>query len=133
MVKISRTKNALFIFLWAPTHGLTFNLQFLYELKPKAHLSKTVCGIFHFWFHFVFIKVQQNVWILWIWNAMIPFKIKVIEKSYSFASRLLIFKLEQEVLKFNGICVSWSFSKTDQVTNLLNSENESFEKVSFFK
>ena len=131
MVKINGTKNALFIFLWAPTHhGFTFNLQFLYELK--AHHSKSVCRIFHFWFNFVFIKVQQNAWILWIWNAMIPFKIKVIEKSYSFACRPLVFKLEQEVLKFNDICVSWSFPKTDQVTNLLNLENQSFE-VSFFK
>ena len=67
--KINDTKNALF-FLWgAPAHhGFTFNLQFLYELKHKVHLSKAVCGIFHFWFHFVFIKVyifvQQNAWTL---------------------------------------------------------------------
>ena len=42
----------------------TFNLRFLYELKQEGRLSKTVCGIFHFRFHFVFIKVylfvQQN-------------------------------------------------------------------------
>ena len=45
-------------------HSFTFNLRFLYELKYKVRLSKTVCGIFHFRFHFVFIKVyifvQQN-------------------------------------------------------------------------
>ena len=33
-----------------------FKLRFLYELKHKVRLSKTVCGIFHFLFRFVFIK-----------------------------------------------------------------------------
>ena len=33
------------------------NLRFLYTLKHKICLSKTVCGIFHFWFRFFFIKV----------------------------------------------------------------------------
>ena len=63
--KINGTKNALFFLLRAPTHhSFTFNLEFLYELKHKVRLSETVCGIFHFRFHFVFIKVhifvQQN-------------------------------------------------------------------------
>ena len=31
-------------------HSFTFNLRFLYELKRKVYLSKTVCGIFHFQF-----------------------------------------------------------------------------------
>ena len=69
--KINSTKNALFFLSWAPTHhSFTFNLRFLYELKHKVRLSKTVCGIFHFWFRFVFIKVyifvQQNAWTLWL-------------------------------------------------------------------
>ena len=69
--KINGTKNALFFLSRAPTHhSFTFNLRFLYELKHKVHLSKTVCGIFHFQFRFVFIKVyifvQQNAWILWL-------------------------------------------------------------------
>ena len=63
------TKNALFFLSRAPTHhSFTFNLQFLYELKQKIRLSKTVCGIFHSRFHFVFIKVyifaQQHSWTL---------------------------------------------------------------------
>ena len=63
--KINGTKNALFFLLRAPTHlSFTFNMRFLYELKYKVRLSKTVCGIFHFRFRFVFIKVyifvQQN-------------------------------------------------------------------------
>ena len=51
--------------------------------------------------------------------------------THSFASRPLIFKLQQEVLKFNDICVSWSSPKTDLETNFLNLENRSFENVSF--
>ena len=42
--KINGTKNSR-----TPTHrSFTFKLRFLYELKLKAHLSKTVCGTFHF-------------------------------------------------------------------------------------
>ena len=63
--KINGTKNVLFFLSRAPTlHSFTFSLQFFYGLKQKAGLSKTVCGIFHFRFSFVFIKayafVQQN-------------------------------------------------------------------------
>ena len=51
--KINGTKNALFFLSQVPTHhSFTFNLRFLRELKHKVHLSKTVCGIFHFQFHF---------------------------------------------------------------------------------
>ena len=50
--------------------------------------------------------------------------------THSFAPRPLIFKLQQEVLKFNDICVSWSSPKTDVATNFLNPENRSFENVS---
>ena len=51
--------------------------------------------------------------------------------THSFTSRALIFKMQQEVLKFNDISVSWSSPKTDLVTNLLNLENWSFENISF--
>ena len=41
--KLNGTKNALFFLSQAPTrHSFTFNLQFLYELKRKVRLSKTV-------------------------------------------------------------------------------------------
>ena len=56
--KINVTKNALFFLSRAAIHhSFTFNSQFLYQLKHKVHLSKIVCGIFHFWFWLVFIKV----------------------------------------------------------------------------
>ena len=50
---------------------------------------------------------------------------------HSFATRPLAFKLQQEFLKFNDICVSWSSPKTDLATNFLNLEHRSFENVSF--
>ena len=50
-----------------------------------------------------------------------------------FAPRPLIFKFQQEVLKFNAICVSWSYPKTDLETYFLNLENRSFQNVSFSK
>ena len=60
--KINFTKNALFLLSRAPTHhSFTFNLRFLYELKGKVCLSKTVCVIFHFRFRVVFIKVYVFV------------------------------------------------------------------------
>ena len=67
--KVNGTKKALFFLSRAPTHhSFTFNLRFLYQLKHKVCLYKTVCGIFHFRFRFVFIKVyifvQQNAWTL---------------------------------------------------------------------
>ena len=50
--------------------------------------------------------------------------------THSFAPRPLIFKWQQEVLKFNDICLSWSSAKADLATNILNPENRSFENVS---
>ena len=59
-----------------------------------------------------------------------PFQNKCIRKAtLSFAPRLLVFKLQQEVWKF---CVSWSSSKPDLVVNFLNLENRSFVTVKFF-
>ena len=56
-----------FLFRELQLDSFTFDLRFLYELKHKVRLSKTVCGIFHFQFRFVFIIkvyifVQQNAW-----------------------------------------------------------------------
>ena len=42
------------------------------------------------------------------------------KSTHSSTPRPLIFKLQQEVLKFNNICVSWSYPETDLVTNFLN-------------
>ena len=66
-----RNKKCTLFFLLAPTHhSVTFDSQFLQELKHKVHLSKTVRGIFHFWLCLVFIKVYifiyQKAWTLWL-------------------------------------------------------------------
>ena len=50
--------------------------------------------------------------------------------TYNFAPRTLIFILQQEVLKFSDICVSWSSLKTDPLTIFLTLGNLSFENVS---
>ena len=83
--KINGTKNALFFLPRAPTHhSFAFKLQFLHELKHKILLSKTVRGIFHFQFRFVFIKVcifcSTKYMDFLTLNVIIPFKIKIIEK-----------------------------------------------------
>ena len=83
--KINGAKNTLLFLSRAPTHhSFTFNLRFLYDLKHKVRLSKTVCGIFDFWFRWVFIKVyifvRQNARTLWLKNAIIPVKINKIER-----------------------------------------------------
>ena len=51
--------------------------------------------------------------------------------AHSFASRPLIFKVQQEFLKFNDICVNWRPPKTDLETNVLNLENQSLEYITF--
>ena len=40
----------------------------------------------------------------------------MIKNKHSFAPRSLIFKLQQEVVKFIDICLSWSSAKTDLLT-----------------
>ena len=51
-------KNALSLLSLGPTHhSVTFSSRFLYELKHKVHLSKSVCAIFHFSFHLLYMKV----------------------------------------------------------------------------
>ena len=50
---------------------------------------------------------------------------------HAFAPRLLILKLQQEVLKSNDIYMNWSSPKTDLEANVLNLENRSSE-TSFF-
>ena len=108
----------------APTHhSFTFNLRFLYALKHKFRLSKNVCGIFHFRFRFALLKLyfcSTKCMDSFTLDNIIPFKIKIIEKPPRVLLPVpLILKLQQEVLKFSDICVSWSSPKIDQVTHFL--------------
>ena len=115
--KINGSKNALFFLSPAPIYySFTFNLRFLYELKHKVCLSKTVCGIFHFWFRFVLYyslyfcsATCMDSLTLQYRNSYQNWNNK--KATHGFASSPLIFKLQQEVLQFNEICVSWRSRK----------------------
>ena len=99
-----------------------------------VHFSKTEGGISHFQFRLVFIKLY-----IFISTKSMDFLTLKCHNSFqnknnrrathSFAPRPQIFKLQQEVLKFNYICVGWSSPKTDLATNFLNLENRKFEYV----
>ena len=55
------TKNPLFFLLWAPTHhNFTFNLRFLYELKHKVRLSKTIFDSVSFLLKFIFLAFELS-------------------------------------------------------------------------
>ena len=121
--------------LWAQTHlSFSFNLQFLYKLKFKVHLSKTV-GFFIFdpllfllKFMFLFNKKHR----LCGFKCHNFFQNKSNKKAtQSFVPRPLIFNLQQEVWEFSNICINWSSWKTDLETNFLNLGNSSFEYVTF--
>ena len=80
--------------------------------------STKLCGNFHFRFRLVFTKLyifaQQKAWTNFFQNKNHR------KATHSFASRHLIFKLQQELWEFKNICVSWSSLKTDLETNFLN-------------
>ena len=60
--KINVTKNPLFLPSQAPIHhDFTFNSQLIYELKSMVHLSKVVCGIFHFRFRLIFFSKKHGL------------------------------------------------------------------------
>ena len=46
--------------------------------------------------------------------------------TQTFASRPLIFKLQQNFLKFNNVCMIWISPITDLVKNILNLEDSKF-------
>ena len=100
--KISVTKNALFFFSRAPTHrSFTFNSKLLYELKHMIHLSKSVCGIFHFQFYLLFIKLyfffQQKIRGSLALKRHNSFLNKNRKSTHGFPARPEIFNLQQEV------------------------------------
>ena len=75
--------------------------------------SLSACGIFHFRFHLVFIKVYifvpKKLWTLSL-KRQNSFQNKRKRKAtHSFDPRPLIFKLQQEVWKFTDTCVRTQF------------------------
>ena len=86
--------------------------SYIYELKHKVHLSKTV-------WDFPFSIPVRFYWSLHFWSTkrMDCLTLKCHgsfqnqskrKATHSFVPRPLIFKLQREVLKFNDTCVSWS-------------------------
>ena len=115
----------------APVHhsSFTFNLRSLYELKHKVCLTKTVCRIFRFRFRFVFIKRLHFCSIKCMASLTLKrhnsFQNQNNRKATQrFAPKPLILKLQQEVLKCNDICVSWSSPKNGLVINLLKAHSQ---------
>ena len=71
-----------------------------------------------FLLNFVFFSTKSMDFLTLKHNS---FKNKSNRKAtHSFALRPLIFKMQQGVLKFNDICVSWGSPKTELEKNLLN-------------
>ena len=97
--KINDTKYALFFLSRAPTHhSFTFNLRFSLRLFVGFLIFDSVSFLLKFIFLFNKMHGRHN-----------SFQNENNKKAtHRFVSRLLIFKLQQEVLKFNDIFVSWS-------------------------
>ena len=55
------------------------------------------------------------------------------EATHTIAPKSLIFIVQQEIWKFNDICMSWNSLNTVQGTNFLNLEHGSIEYVTFSK
>ena len=131
--KIKGAKNALFFFRELQ---LVTVLRFICDscMSWNTRFVSLKMGVgFSFFNSFPFLL---KLWFLFNkmcgpWFSKFPFKIKIVEKPHTLYPRPLIFQLEQEVLKLNDICVSWSPPKTDIETNFLNLEKWSFENVSF--
>ena len=103
--KINGTKMLIFLSRTPTQYSFTFNLRFWYVLKRKVRLSKTACRFFHFRFRLLFIKV-------YIFSSTTCMDCVTLKRhkffqnknnrkaTYSFLSRPLIFKLQQEILEF---------------------------------
>ena len=88
-----------------------------------VHHFKTMCGNFHFQFRLVYFCSKKSMDSL-TFKRYNSFQNKNNTKAtHIFAPRPLIFKLQQEVLKFSDLGVSWSSPKTDLAKNFLNPEN----------
>ena len=129
--KINVTKNALFfsfsisnssqfyfqftILTWVEAHDLS-----LYKWEVRMGYSIFDAVSFYQSLYFCSTKSMDSL-TLKCHNSFQSYNNR--KATRTFASRYLIFKLQQEVLKFNDICVSWSSPKTDLEKNFLNLEN----------
>ena len=85
--EINGTKHATFFFWETKLNTVLLSIcdsHMSWSRRIKDRLSKTVGEVFQFRFRFIFLTVyifvQQNPWSLWLWNVIVAFKIKIIEK-----------------------------------------------------
>ena len=99
----------------------------LISLKMCVEFSIFDSASFLLKFMFLFNKKH------WLFSFLIiTFKIKTVEKTSSFTSRTMIFRLPEEIANLiKSAWVGWSSPKTDPKTNFLNLENWSFEYLTF--
>ena len=99
----------------------------LISLKMCMEFSIFDSASFLLKFMFLFNKKH------WLFSFLIiTFKIKTVEKTSSFTSRTMIFRLQEEIANLiKSAWVGWSSPKTDPKTNFLNLENWSFEYLTF--
>ena len=99
----------------------------LISLKMCVEFSIFDSASFLLKFMFLFNKKH------WLFSFLIiTFKIKTVEKTSSFTSRTMIFRLQEDIANLiKSAWVGWSSPKTDPKTNFLNLENWSFEYLTF--
>ena len=99
----------------------------LISLKMCVEFSIFDSASFLLKFMFLFNKKH------WLFSFLIiTFKIKTVEKTSSFTSRTMIFRLQEEIANLiKSTWIGWSSPKTDPKTNFLNLENWSFEYLTF--
>ena len=99
----------------------------LISLKMCVEFSIFDSASFLLKFMFLFNKKH------WLFSFLIiTFKIKTVEKTSSFNSSTMIFRLQEEIANLiKSAWVGWSSPKTDPKTNFLNLENWSFEYLTF--
>ena len=98
-------------------------------ISLKMCLEFSIFDSASFLLKFMFLFNKKH----WLFSFLIiTFKIKTVEKTSSFTSRTMIFRLQEEIANLiKSASVGWSSPKTDPKTNFLNLENWSFEYLTF--
>ena len=82
----------------------------------KVYVGFSISDSFLFLLKFTFLFNKKLG--LFFWNAIIPFKIKITEKAHTILlPDCWFFNLEQKILNFSNIWVSWSSPKIVLETN----------------
>ena len=119
-----RYKNALSFLLWVRTYQyLTFNSLYLRWstrfVSLKACVKFSISDSVSFLLMLTFFASQET-WGMdsFRHNCFQNWNIRKV--THDFTPKPLIFKFQQELLKFNNICLSWSLLQVKQETNFSN-------------